>query len=70
MIWTHYSRCSTKTAISDSSSTTLTNNAKESTTLTARDVPPLRRSTRTRKAPRRLDIDPVQKSYRTRGTNS
>ncbi|EPB77222.1 hypothetical protein ANCCEY_03672 [Ancylostoma ceylanicum] len=52
------------------SSTSLTYNAKESTTLTAQNVPQLRRSTRTRRAPRRLVIDPVQKSYRTRGTNS
>ncbi|EYB85899.1 hypothetical protein Y032_0289g1517 [Ancylostoma ceylanicum] len=52
------------------SSTSLTDKAKESTTLTTQNVPQLRRSTRTRRAPRRLVIDPVQKSYRTRGTNS
>ncbi|EPB75509.1 hypothetical protein ANCCEY_05375 [Ancylostoma ceylanicum] len=52
------------------SSTSLTDNDEESTTLTAQNVPQLRRSTRTRRAPRRLVIDPVQKSYRTRGTNS
>ncbi|EPB73036.1 hypothetical protein ANCCEY_07890 [Ancylostoma ceylanicum] len=53
-------------------STTPQDNAVESTstTLSVQDVPQLRRSTRTRRAPLHFVVNPSQRSYRSTGTNS